>query len=331
MKKLFTSALALVIFASMGFAQAKKYVLVEHFTNTYCSICASQNPGFYQRIAVESNPKMHHISIHSSVPYPQCPLYQLNKPEQDARKDFYGVFSTPRASLNGAPLVAAGDISSTSIDAAAAGTSPLEIKVTEPTTTSRTATITYRVVGTLPVGTYRMYAALVEKKLTFAAQNGEATHFNVLRKFVNRTGEDASSGFVVTPTTSSQTVTLTYIVTNATNIDQTYLVVWIQNEATKEVLNSATRFDVQTATEEASIDALVSLSPNPTTQKTTITFKQVTPQSLTVQNVVGQVLENRKLVNDSPIDLDFSTYSTGIYFVKIQSAEGSAVKRVVKE
>ena len=70
--------------------------------------------------------------------------------------------------------------------------------------------------------------------------------------------------------------------------------------------------------------------PNPTTQKTTVSFTQVTPQYLTVQNAVGQVLESRQLVGNAPVELDFSAYAAGVLFVKVQGLEGIAVKRVVK-
>lgn len=331
MKKLITLSLAIVLTITTSFAQAKKYVLVEHFTNTYCSTCASQNPGFFSRIAVETNTKIHHIAIHSSVPYPQCPFYQANKTEQDARKDFYGLFSTPRASLNGAALVSAGDITNATIDAAASGTSPIEVKVTETTGTNRTATVTLKAVGTVPTANYKMYVAIVEKKINFNASNGESVHYNVLRKFIAYSGELGQNGFDVTPTTTLQTFSLPYAITTGWAESQIYVVAWVQNATTKEVLNSGTRFDIQSATDEPSIDAFVKVSPNPTSGKTTISFTQVTPQYLTIQNAVGQVLESRKLVNNAPIDLDLSNYAKGVLFVKIQGKEGSAVKRIVKK
>jgi hypothetical protein len=331
MKKSVTLFLAFAFICSNTFAQVKKYVLLEHFTNTYCSICASQNPGFFQTIGVETNTKIHHISIHSSVPYMQCPLYQANTTEQDARKTFYGLTSTPRVSVNGAALVGAGTITAANIDAAAAATSPIELKVSETTGTNRIASISLKAVGTVPTGAYRIYAAVVEKKVSFSANNGEATHHNVLRKFITVDAGVASGGFSAVPSASAQTFTLNYTVAASWNAAQTYVVTWIQHETTKEVMNSATRFDVSSATEEASIDAFVNVSPNPTTGKTTISFTQVTPQYLTIQNAVGQVLETKKLVNNAPIDLDLSNYTAGVLFVKVQSLEGFSVKRIVKQ
>ena len=331
MKKGLLLSFALATMNLTVFAQAQKYVLLEHFTNTYCSTCASQNPGFYQTIGVETNKDVHHISIHSSVPYQQCPYYQANKIEQDGRKDYYGLTSTPRVSVNGAALVGAGSVTSATITAATAGTSPIELKIAETTGTSRTVTVTFKNVGTYPSGDYRLYAAVVEKKITFAANNGESTHHNVFRKYLSNGADIPFNGIPINFTSNTQTVQLFYDVAPSWNAAQTYVLVWVQNESSNVVLNSATRFDAQTSTEEPSIDAFVQVSPNPTSGKTTISFAEVTPQYLTIQNAVGQVLETRKLINNAPVELDLSSFASGVLFVKVQSLEGSAIKRIVKQ
>ncbi len=52
-------------------------VLVEHFTNTLCSICASRNPGFYQNL--QSQQDVLHIAYHPSSPYAACVLNKQNR------------------------------------------------------------------------------------------------------------------------------------------------------------------------------------------------------------------------------------------------------------
>ena len=47
MNSLIKIGLLLLTGTSTVFAQTSKKMLVEHFTNTKCSICASLNPGFY--------------------------------------------------------------------------------------------------------------------------------------------------------------------------------------------------------------------------------------------------------------------------------------------
>tara|TARA_B110000285_G_C15096412_1_gene602244 strand:+ start:1583 stop:1825 length:243 start_codon:yes stop_codon:yes gene_type:complete len=72
-----------------------KKVLVEHFTYTRCSVCASRNTGFITNLNAQSD--VVHISYHPSSPYSNCQFNQYNLQENDDRTKYYGVFgSTPR-------------------------------------------------------------------------------------------------------------------------------------------------------------------------------------------------------------------------------------------
>ena len=76
-------------------------MLVEHFTNTYCSVCASKNHGFYANLW--RYPQVWHVAYHPSSPYAACPLSMANVPENDARTNYYGVYGgTPRLVIQGA-------------------------------------------------------------------------------------------------------------------------------------------------------------------------------------------------------------------------------------
>lgn len=77
-----------------------KNIILEHFTNTRCSICASRNPALLQNLA--SRPQVLHLSIHPSSPYANCFLSQRNAVTNDARTNFYGIYGgTPRIVING--------------------------------------------------------------------------------------------------------------------------------------------------------------------------------------------------------------------------------------
>ena len=80
-------------------AQNRK-VLVEHFTNTKCPICKSNNPGFYTRYNKYKENAIH-IYIHPSVPYSSCALNLANVPGNSARQNNYDLFGTPTAYLDG--------------------------------------------------------------------------------------------------------------------------------------------------------------------------------------------------------------------------------------
>jgi Outer membrane protein Omp28/Secretion system C-terminal sorting domain len=325
MKKTTTLALGLLLAATTAFGQAKRYVLLEHFTNTLCSSCAALNPGFFSAIQVETNPNVHHISYHWRTPYASCIYYQASPTRQDARADYYNIPGSPRVSLNGGANTSLGSVTLAGITAAAS-TSPISVKVTENTGTNRAVSIKVKWATTPPTGTYVMHVAVVEKKTNYVSPNGETVHHNVFRTFLTA----AAGEPIPTNTQVEQTINYTYPTANFGVEPQLYTVAWVQNTATKEVLNSGTKFDPTTATEEVSVDSQVSLSPNPTTGKTTLTFDKLTPQYLTVQTITGQVLESVKLTNSTTYDLNLGQYAAGVYLVKIKSEEGVAVKRIVK-
>jgi Outer membrane protein Omp28/Secretion system C-terminal sorting domain len=309
----------------MSAQNVKKYVLLEHFTNTRCGICATSNPAFFTAINVENNKNVHHMSIHSSIPYADCKLYGANKTEQDARATFYDLPGTPRVSVNGAALANVSNITANSIQTFAVETSPLSVLVTETTGASRTATVKLKTVGALPTGTHKLNVAIVEKKVDYAGPNGEAVHYNVFRKWLNNA--DVTLGAL----NAEITATYNYTLDASWNAAQIYVLAFVQNNTSKAVINSGTRFDVTSATDEPSVDAQVSVSPNPTKEKVFLSFDKITPQYLTVSNTVGQVVERVNTLNSAGYELNMSSYPSGIYFIKLKSVEGVALKKVVKE
>lgn len=323
MKKITTLAFGLFLVTTTLFAQAKRYALVEHFTNTLCQTCAITNPSFFSTIRVETNPDLHHISYHWRTPYTNCVYYQNNPVPQDARADYYSIPGSPRVSLNGAAQSGLSYITPPIIQDAAT-TSPIYVKVSETTGLTRRATIKIKSVGAVPTGAFKLYAAVVEKKTNYVSPNGEREHFNVFRRFLT-----ANNGDNITLTTAEQSIFLDYT-PDLGATGQLYVVAWVQNSATKEVLNSGTLFDGITIIEETEINNQVTIAPNPTTGKTTLTFDKLTPQYLTIQNVAGQVVDNIKLSNSISYDLNMAHLAAGIYILKIKAAEGIVVKRIVK-
>lgn len=246
MKKKFLLLMLTVSITLKVSAQVPKYVLFEHFTNTNCSVCGATNPSFYQNININANPKLHHIAIHSSIPYMSCVFYQANKVPQDARATFYGLSSTPRVAINGANTIGAGSVTSTNIDNAYCSTcSPVELRVTETNNggSSRTANIRVRSVGSPPSGSFKLYAAVVEKTINYNAPNGETVHYNVFRQFLTASSGDALS----LATQGNETVVnLNYTIHASWAASEIYVLTWLQNDATREVVNSGTKFDAVT-------------------------------------------------------------------------------------
>jgi hypothetical protein len=270
------------------------------------------------------------------VPYVQCPLYQANKPDQDARQTYYSIPGTPRVSVNGAAAVSAGAITTATIETAISGTSPVEVRVSETTATNRTVHVRARATGTIPTGNYRLYVAIVEKRLNFNANNGETVHHGVFRKFLTSAAGDVLTAFA---TNSNVERVFNYSVDATWNNAQTYVVAWLQNDGTKAVLNSGSRFAPLTGLDENMLSAQISVAPNPTQDKLTVSFTDLAPltlkepfgQYVSLQNANGQVIMQQKLNSNNSVILDVANFPSGLYFIKLQTAEGIAVKKFVKQ
>jgi hypothetical protein len=333
MKKTVTLGFCLLAIPLSIFSQSvKKYALMEHFTNTFCSNCASFNPGYYATIKIETNPDIHHLAIHPDIPYTQCPLYQANMTEQVKRKAFYNVQGTPRVSVNGAANAALSSITETFLTTEKAKTSPAAVIVKEISgTTGKTATITVKSVGDVPAAEYRLFVAIVEKKLNFApvGGNGESVHYDVFRKFLT----SADGDVIAMPAKGSEkTLNFNYTPQSPWVADQVYVLAFVQNITTKEVLNSGTRFDITSSTTEPQLDNQLSVSPNPTNGSFNYTFSNLTPQYLTLTNIIGQVVlskNNETIINNG--ELNLTNQPNGVYYLTIKAKEGFAVKKIIKQ
>lgn len=183
MKNIFT--LFIIALTSLGsIAQVEKTIIVEHFTNTYCSTCASRNPALFSLL--EDYPQVLHIAFHPSSPYANCIFSQHNPTENDARTNFYGIYgATPRVVLSGnvigfqSPILNAGQI-----EAALGQTSDFMINATQGQTENDEVEVRIVVkrVASSSAGELVLSALIAEKEVDYAAPNGENMHHNVFRK-----------------------------------------------------------------------------------------------------------------------------------------------------
>lgn len=244
MKKSIAFSIFLFLAAPFIGAQVPKYVLFEHFTNTRCGVCGSANPGFYQNISINTNAKLHHLTIHPSIPYSTCVFYQANMTQQDARANFYGLPGTPRIAVNGAPTRSVSNTNAATIDDAYCATcSPVAVKVTEQNNGgSRSVSVQVKSVGATPSGNYRLFAAIVEKTVNYSAPNGESVHHNVFRQFLTATTGDA----LTLAAQGGQTdANFTYTINGNWVADEIYVLAWLYDATTNTVVNSGTKFDAQ--------------------------------------------------------------------------------------
>lgn len=188
MKNVFTSLL--LFFAVSMVAQVPKNVVVEHFTNSRCSVCASRNPGFFTNL--KNHPNAIHLAIHPSSPYSTCIFSQHNPTENDARTNYYGIFGgTPRIVVQGAAIPAGMNYGTASIFTSQAGQmSPFTVRINVGQLNLAGEISVEVVVKTEAAHNFidlKLFAAIAEDTIFYNAPNGENVHYNVFRKSVFET------------------------------------------------------------------------------------------------------------------------------------------------
>ena len=310
-------------------SSAKRYVMIEHFTNTKCPTCASKNPAFYTLINQYPN-DLHHLSVHPPIPYNTCGLYLANKTENSARATFYGVFGTPSIAIDGTlqpistPLLTA-----ITLQDYLEQTSPLWVQVSETgPNNARVATVKAHSLSALPAGNYKLYAAVVEKTVNFSGGNGETVHHDVFRKMLSDI-----NGTAYTPAATGQSTdfTFNFSIDAGWNADEIYVLAWVQNTDTKEIINSGTRFDaLVTSTSDAAPQSIL-IQPNPVDESAValIGDDQARQVEIFASNGrrVAVTFENQE---SGTVGIRTASFPAGIYFVKITGEKAVYVAKMVK-
>lgn len=323
----------LLLTASAVHAQtsAKRYVLIEHFTNSRCSVCASKNPAFHTLISQYPN-DIHHISIHPPIPYSSCAFYQANPSENNARSNFYNVDGTPRVALNGT-LIPAGSqlLPPATLQTYLNQTSPVWVQVSESgPANARVATAKIHSLDQVPAGNFKLFAAVVEKEVAAPPppNNGEQLHHNVFRDMLT---DINGTDFIFAPAGQSVEYTFNYAVNPAWDADEIYLLAWVQNPVTKEVLNSGARFDpVLTGTNDVHTQT-IQMYPNPVSDIALARIGEDVARQVEIFAANGQrvttTFENQEV---GTVSVPTTTLAAGIYFVKITGEKGAYVAKMVK-
>lgn len=333
MKKLsLTIFIVLLHFVSTQ-AQVSKKTIVEHFTNTKCGICASRNPGFHTNL--NANPAIQSISIHPSSPYSNCFLSQQNTADNNARTNYYGVFGgTPKLVINGNPIATSQNYADAAMFSPFVTTSNFTISIKQYAVgidSIRSEISIKRIASGAPTGTASLFAGLVEDTVFGNGGNGEAQHYNVLRRAL------------FTP--QGQTINLPMNVGDSVVFNKTenFNSVWntsrirtvaiLQEEVSKFVIQSelSTTAQISAATLIKSniTNATKCFYPNPASQYIRLLGYKYELFNYELSNQFGQVIMNGKFNNEQRINI--SALSDGIYFVKFfDEGEVSTCKILVK-
>ncbi len=333
MKKLHFIPVFLLLTVVLGAQNsAKKYVLLEHFTNSKCSICASRNPAFYSLI---SQPQyaadVHHISIHPSVPYNTCVFYLANTTENNAWAAVYSIQGTPRVAVNGTLIPPSSQLlRQDTLTKYLNQTSPLYLKVTESGSgNARSAKIEAKALSQIPGGNYKLFVAVAEKTINLLTSNNEAVHHDVFRDMLT-----PAAGQDFTPPAPGQSVEFNfdYTVNGAWNANEVYVLAFVKEVTTKQVLNSGTKFDPEQLSAVAEPSAKsIRFSPNPATDISYATIADDIALRTEVYAVNGARVYFTTKNQGERVELPTASFSPGVYFVKITGEKGLYTAKMVKE
>lgn len=318
--------------AIFAIAQAPKFALIEHYTNTRCGSCGASNPGFYTKTKSYFYNNVHHISYHPNFPYNSCLLYKANTTENDARATYNGANFTPSYILNGkGGMKSVGTISTATLDAEKVSKSPIELKVKEISgVASWTANIKVKTVGTVTGSNYVLMAALCEKTLNYASPNGEKVHYDVFRKMLT----NVNGNSITIPASGKETeVNLNYVIKSDWNANEMYVVAWVVDASTKEVINSGSKFtSVIVDTEDLIETADISIYPNPASDYLTVDFSKsdVKADKYQIFNNLGQEIISSSVDTDFS-KIDISSLPKNQYLIKFTTKEGAIVRSFIKQ
>lgn len=314
------------------FAQVDRTIVVEHFTNSRCGICANRNPGFYTNLNNQEN--VLHISIHPSAPYSNCLLHQHNPTENDSRTNYYGVYGgTPRLVIQGNVISAGANYGSATIfDPYQDQSSDVSIQIYQTKVDDQLgASVVIKAEADNDYGSCKLFLAAVEELINYDAPNGEDEHFDVFRKTLDGNPQGLD---VDVPATAGDSVVVTASVTAADEweFDRMYVMAILQDATTKAVYQAGASDpsdNMPLTNTEAPNTIEASVFPNPVAGRLTIQLPQDDEAQVQVFSLHGQLLQQKQFQQQT--ELDLADLPQGTYQVLIQTEEGQYRQQLIKQ
>ncbi len=319
MKKLYVFLLVL-LFGQLVYSQIPQTVIVEHFTNSVCSICASRNPAFYDLL--QDYPNVLHVAYHPSAPYPSCIFYQSNPAENDARTNYYGVYgSTPRIVIQGEVVAPSSPLMTPmQIEDKLGMMSDYAISFKHFFGDNDTvhAVITVKKVSGPAENGLRLFAVLAEKSIEYNAPNGENLHRDVFRKVISN--ED----FNLENPGDSITRMVSYVPHSDWNKDEIYVVGMVQKNDDKSVLQAGASGFAESMTgiqNHRPVEISDVFYPNPVTDHLNIRpeFRDEFTRA-EIYNLFGKKIRESDAINR----IETGQLAKGYYFLVLRGKDGKS-------
>lgn len=229
---------------------------------------------------IASKPDVVAIEYHTPFPYPGDPFYLYARPEQDARRAYYGVTGVPRVLMDGPDRPTQTNPAAYEMLYAAHKAVPsLASLATELVydVQARVGSIevTVSVPTAPPPGTWRLRAALTQSEIHYEAPNGIDLHHHVFRRFLG--GPDGTPVSFTAPFPDAFEVSLPFSVDADWPPEDVEIVVLFQNDDDTRVDQAAVAalsslLDMDDPIGMPGPDRISFVAPNPFRPATTIGF-----------------------------------------------------------
>lgn len=240
-------ALCLFVGAVGSFAQNtyQRLSVLEVFTSATCPPCAPA-AGMLREIISPANGVVS-ARFHLNFPAPNDPFYVDNPVDNSARQSFYAVNSIPDGYLNGKKVglsASAGPTILAAVKTDNAKMAPCKIEVTHGPTTDG-GTVSVKVTTNVDLKSHKLHVAVVSYNTdipglstTLTNSNGEESFSDAMNKML----PNASGTTLSIDAAKDQTFNFTYTRKGATTwpTGQQYIVAYIQNNSTREVIQGGT-------------------------------------------------------------------------------------------
>jgi hypothetical protein len=312
MKKVI-ALVGLVLSINLSYAQIPKTNIVEHFTNSNCSVCANNNPGIYTTL--NSNPNVLHISFHPSSPYAACVFSMANPVENDARTNYYTIYgSTPRLIVNGV-LTSTANLNS-ALTALNSGTTNFSLTTTQQfvTTDSIVVKVVIKKVATDTATQAFLFVGAKQDTVNQTTSNGEPVHYNVFRKSLSATSGD----MINLPLNINDSIVVNYSYKVLPTWNSTGMqTIAILQDATKQVINASESTNIMSVPTHVAerYNEVATLFPNPCSDFISITSDEEFTQ-YEIRSIQGSLVAEGKILHSR---ISVAQIASGNYILKLSS------------
>lgn len=323
MKHILNSIISLMMIQT-ALAQVPKTTVVEHFTNSNCSVCASNNPGIFATL--RNYPDAIHLTFYPSSPYAACIFSQQNTAENDLRTYLYNVYGgTPRLVVNG--IVISNTSLGSSLNTASTHTTEFTVKASENMFSSDSVKVDVVItkVAANTATSALLFTGVVEDTISVLTANGEPRHYNVFRKALT----SAAGNTITLPVNINDSVTFQfrYKIKNLWNSSRLSSVAILQHVTTKATYNAAksTRSSGGTTGITSVNGNSINLYPNPA--NTLVYTDELTAYDrIELTDLTGKVVLSHALPSAS---IDVSSLPAGLYVTRVYGKTGVHAQRLV--